>query len=284
MNEEIKDISRSQIQRMISERLVWVNGRNPAKNGYPLQKGDEIEVHISPPESLDLVPLDIPLDIIYEDQNVAVVDKPAGIVVHPSPGHSSGTLVNALLARLRISEGIGGKLRPGIVHRLDKNTSGIIIVAKNEASHHWLQRQFKQRVVEKVYHALVDGNPNTASGRIIAPIYRDPAHRQKMMIAPPGKGRPSETEFYVIRRYKDHAFLKVHPTTGRTHQIRVHLASIGLPVTGDTIYGKRSPSIKMDRHFLHASELAIHLPGEKELTKFSTELPDELQNILDTLR
>ena len=283
LTNEIKDISRSQIQRLISEGMVWVNEKQPAKTGYQLQKGDEIEIHIPPPEPLDLEPENIPLDVLYEDQNVAVVDKPAGMVVHPSPGHSSGTLVNALLAKLRISEGIGGKLRPGIVHRLDKHTSGILIVAKNEESHHWLQRQFKQRAVEKVYYALVDGTPNTSSGRIIAPIYRDPVHRKKMAIAPPGKGRPSETEFFIIRKYKNHTYLKVHPITGRTHQIRVHLSSIGFPVTGDTVYGKKSPSIEMDRHFLHATELVIRLPGEKEPTKFTSGLPVELKKILDTL-
>ena len=276
--------SRSQIQRLINEGCVFVNGEKPRKSGLLLEADDLVEIMFPPPEPLDLIPEDIPLDIIFEDANVLVVNKPAGMVVHPAAGHAGGTLVHAVLAHLPDLEGIGGKKRPGIVHRLDKDTSGIILIAKNQASHIWLQRQFKSREVEKIYLALVDGKPATREGRIIAPIYRDRGNRQMMAVAPEGKGKSAVTEFEVVQNFRHHSLLRVHPITGRTHQIRVHLSSIHIPIVGDKIYGLKNPSLAIGRHFLHAAEIAIRLPGEKETTRLSAELPPELVQVLDELK
>jgi 23S rRNA pseudouridine1911/1915/1917 synthase len=278
------DISRSRLQKLISDGFVLVNGIQPTKTGLLLEKEDMIEIHFPEPEPIDIVPEKIYLDILYEDQNLLAINKPAGMVVHPSAGHSKGTLVHAVMGHVPLLDGFGGKLRPGIVHRLDKDTSGIILVAKNDASHQWLQRQFKLRDVEKIYLALVDGCPATPTGRIIAPIYRDRGQRKKMAIAPEGKGRPSVTEYQTIRQFSNHTLLKVHPLTGRTHQIRIHLASLKIPIAGDSVYGHKKPSIDIKRHFLHASELSIRLPGEKKRTTFRAELPDELAEIIENLK
>lgn len=283
LSSEFPAYSRSQIQRLINEGFVLVNGGKPKKSGLQLEAGDQVEIVFPPPEPLDLIPEEIPLDIIFEDTNVLVVNKPAGMVVHPAAGHAVGTLVHAVLSYLPDLEGIGGKKRPGIVHRLDKDTSGVILIAKNQASHIWLQRQFKSREIEKIYLALVDGSPATREGRIIAPIYRDRGNRQMMAVAPEGKGKHSVTEFEVLQRYRHHALLRVHPITGRTHQIRVHLSSIHIPIVGDKIYGLKNPSLPIGRHFLHAAEITIRLPGEKEKTRFIAELPPELKRVLDDL-
>jgi 23S rRNA pseudouridine1911/1915/1917 synthase len=281
--QELPEISRSQIQRLIRAGRVLVNEVQPRKSGQMLERGDRIWIEVPPPEPLDLVPEDIDLDIIYEDENVVVINKPAGMVVHPSAGHDQGTLVHAALAYSPFLAGIGGRMRPGIVHRLDKNTSGLILIAKNEASHKWLQNQFKERKVEKKYLALVDGRPTTPTGRIIAPIMRDKFDRKKMAIAPVGEGRHAETEYHTLKEYKYHTYLDVHPLTGRTHQIRVHLASIGCPIAGDTLYGYRNSSVKLERHFLHAYQIRICLLNERTPRTFQAELPAELTRVLDTL-
>ena len=283
LTKELNDISRSQIQRLINEGHVLLNGEEPLKTGVLLEKEDLVVVHLPPPIATNLIPEKISLDIIYEDDNVIVLNKPAGMVVHPSAGHESGTLVHALLAHTPFLEGIGGVQRPGIVHRLDKNTSGLVIVAKNDQSHKWLQDEFKKRRVEKIYYALVDGQPSTQNGKISAPIYRDRSHRKKMAIAPQGKGKNAETRFFLEKKFSHHTYLRIHPLTGRTHQIRVHLASINLPVAGDTLYGYKSPTIPLNRHFLHASSLKICLPGEMEKSEFFAKLPLELTEILDNL-
>lgn len=278
------DYSRSQLQRLIGEGFVLVNGVQPTKTGLFLEMGDLVEINFPAPEPIDIIPEDILLEILYEDKNLLVINKPAGMVVHPSVGHSQGTLVHAVMGHVPFLEGIGGKMRPGIVHRLDKDTSGLILIAKNDNSHRWLQRQFKLRDVEKIYLALVDGRPVTPTGRIIAPIYRDRAQRKKMVIAPEGKGRPSVTEYQTIKQYTNHTLLRVHPLTGRTHQIRVHLASLKIPIAGDSVYGHKKQLIDLGRHFLHASELSIRLPGEKKKTTFRTELPDDLAKVLENLK
>lgn len=174
-------------------------------------------------------------------------------------------------------------MRPGIVHRLDKNTSGLILIAKNESAHKWLQQQFKERLVEKKYLALVDGKPVTPTGRIIAPIVRDRNNRKRMAIAPEGQGRYAETEYHTLKEFKYHTYLDVHPLTGRTHQIRVHMASIGCPIAADTLYGYRNPSIALDRQFLHAYQISICLLGEEEPRTFQAELPIELTTVLEKL-
>jgi 23S rRNA pseudouridine1911/1915/1917 synthase len=279
----LPELSRSQIQRLIRSGQVTVDGAQSGKTGSMLESGDQVSIEIPPPEPLDLIPEEIQFPIIYEDENVLVVNKPAGMVVHPSAGHSSGTLVHAALGHSPFLAGIGGKMRPGIVHRLDKNTSGIILIAKNEPAHKWLQEQFKNREVEKKYLALVDGRPISPTGRIIAPIMRDRVNRKKMAIAPEGQGRYAETEYHTIKEFKAHTYLDVHPLTGRTHQIRVHLASIGCPVAGDTTYGYKNSSIGLERHFLHAYQISIRLLGEQKPRIFQADLTPELLSVLDKL-
>lgn len=281
--QKLPDHSRSQIQRLIKTGQVVVDGQMPAKTGLMLTMGNQVRIEIPPPEPLDIQPEDINLPIIFEDENVLVVNKPAGMVVHPSAGHSKGTLVHAALAHSPFLAGIGGKARPGIVHRLDKNTSGVILIAKNDASHKWLQEQFKNRKVEKKYYALVDGRPKSPTGRIIAPIMRDKLNRKKMTIAPEGKGRYAQTDYHTVREFKSHTYLDVHPLTGRTHQIRVHLASIDCPIAADTIYGYRNPSISLGRHFLHAYQIRVCLLDEKEPRTFIAELTEELSEVLAKL-
>lgn len=283
LSQKFPEKSRSQFQRLIKEQQITINQIFPRKAGQMLEKGDLVSVVFPPPEDLDLQAEPIALDIIFEDDNVIIINKPAGMVVHPSAGHQTGTLIHALLNYYPFLEGIGGKKRPGIVHRLDKDTSGVLLVAKNEMSHVWLQRQFKQRKVKKQYIALVDGKPATDTGRIIAPIYRDLKQRKKMAIAPEGQGKAAETHYRVVGLYKKHSLLEVIPLTGRTHQIRVHLSAIGVPICGDRVYGYQKESINIKRHFLHAQSLSIRLPGEKEPRDFSAGLPADLQEILDLL-
>lgn len=280
---ELPEFSRSRLQALIKAGKVSVNGIPAHKSGQMIESGDWITVQIPPPQPSKLVPEQLPLDIIFENQDLMVVNKPAGMVVHPSAGHKSGTLVHAALAHAPDIEGVGGVQRPGIVHRLDKDTSGLILLAKNDAAHQWLQNQFSSRKVEKTYLALVDGAPPTPRGRIEAAIGRDPGNRKRMAVVPPGKGRSAISEYSTQHRYADHALLEVHPITGRTHQIRLHLAFLGCPVVGDRVYGRRHRSLALNRHFLHAARLSIQIPGETDLHEFKAPLPDDLANILDTL-
>ena len=212
------------------------------------------------------------------------VNKPSGMVVHPGAGNSSGTLVNALLAYDPAIRQVGEVDRPGVVHRLDKETSGVVIFARTDKAYKWLVRQFKSRDLDKKYLALVDGHPPTPTGRIEAPITRDTKIRTRMAVGLRGQGKPAVSEYFELERFEAHTFLEVHPITGRTHQIRVHLNYIGVPVVGDTVYGRRHPSIEMDRFFLHAKSLAVRLPGERAPHIFSAPLPESLQLILVNLR
>jgi len=205
-------------------------------------------------------------------------------VVHPSAGHASGTLANAALGHAPEMEGIGGQQRPGVVHRLDKDTSGLILMAKNDRAHLWLQDQFRQRSVIKIYIALVDGHPPTPVGRIEAPIGRDIKQRKLMAIVALQKGREAISEYCTLETFPDQTLLEVHPITGRTHQIRLHLAFVGCPVAGDTVYGRQHSTIPIKRHFLHAARLTIRLPGEKEPRTFESPLPEELKSVLEGLR
>ncbi|MDO9547207.1 MAG: RluA family pseudouridine synthase [Pelolinea sp.] len=280
---QFPDRSRSQIQRIIRDGLVLIDQKSIIKTGYLLDKSVSISITFPAPTPLDLEPENTPLDIIYEDDDVLVVNKPAGMVTHPAVGHQSGTLVHAALGHTPFLEGIGGKMRPGIVHRLDKNTSGVVIIAKNELAHNWLQRQFKSRNVNKTYLALVDKHPPTESGKIVAPIYRDRLNRKKMAIAPEGEGKNSVTIYHTLNKLGQFSLLEVRLLTGRTHQIRVHLSSIGSPITGDTVYGHSTPTMKLDRHFLHAKRLEIKLPGNQMMSTFEAKLPGDLQNIIDEL-
>ncbi len=275
--------SRSRIQDLIKTGFVKIDGSIVNKPSTVLSCPCTIEIEIPPAQPGELVPENIPLDIIYEDENVVVVNKPAGMVVHPAHGHQTGTLVHALLAHNPFLQGIGGIQRPGIVHRLDRDTSGVILVAKNEKTHRWLQDQFKSRKVDKTYYALVDGHPPTLTGRIEVGIQRDPNDRKKMAIAYGEKGRAAISEYSTIQSFKNHTLLEVRILTGRTHQIRVHMAYLGCPVVADTIYGHKHPSLPLTRQFLHARSISIALPDQREQREFIAELPAELQNVIDNL-
>ncbi len=282
--EKLPGYSRARLQGLVGDGFVKVNGKLANKSGLKLEPGCSVEVTVPPPKPSGLVGEDIPLDIVYEDENVVVINKPAGMVVHPAAGHETGTLVHALLGYDPEIEGIGGEERPGIVHRLDKETSGLILLAKNDAAHHWLQDQFRMRKVNKTYVALVDGRPPTPSGRVEAPIGRDPSHRKKMAIVPREKGREAVSEYRTLEVFPRHTLLEFHPLTGRTHQIRVHCAFLGCPVVGDRVYGFKQPSLPISRHFLHAEKIAITLPGEPEPREFRAPMGQELLDVLQALR
>ena len=280
----LPEFSRSRLQALIKDGFVSIDGQLAHKAGQVLEGPAEVQVRIPPREPANLEPEDIPLRIVFENEDLLVVNKPAGMVVHPAAGHASGTLVHAALSHAPEMEGIGGEQRPGVVHRLDKNTSGLILMAKNDRAHRWLQEQFRLRKVSKIYLALVDGRPPTPTGRVEAPIGRDPKQRKKMAVVSPQKGREAASEYRTLEVFPEHTLLEVHPITGRTHQIRLHMAFLGCPVTGDTIYGRRRPSLPLDRHFLHAARLTIRLPGEQEPRTFEAPLPPELLQALQDLR
>jgi len=275
------ELSRSQARRLIDEGLVSVNGRQ-AKPSEGVTAGLSVNVTIPRPETIELAPEAIPLTIIYQDGDIIVLDKPAGLTVHPAPGHPSGTLVNALLAACPDLQGIAGTLRPGIVHRLDKDTSGLMVVAKNYRAQRALQHQLKESEVRKTYLALVKGVPSPREGTIEAPIGRHPKNRKKMAVV--ADGRESTTRYRVREEIAGgkYSLLEVEPVTGRTHQIRVHLAAIGHPVVGDATYGRSSESI--GRQFLHAHKLAFAMPLGGRTVEFVSPLPADLREALSRLQ
>jgi 23S rRNA pseudouridine1911/1915/1917 synthase len=281
---QLQEFSRSRIQGLIEEGLVDVNGRLAKKAGQTLESGFHVTVRVPPAAPTDLVPENIPLDIVFENDDLIVINKPAGMVVHPAAGHSSGTLVHAVLGYDPHLEGIGGEERPGVVHRLDKETSGLILLAKNERAHRALQDQFRLRQVEKTYLALVDGKPPTPAGRVESHIGRDPSHRKRMAIVPESRGREAISEYRTVESFRDHSLLEFHPLTGRTHQIRLHCAFLGCPIVGDEVYGRKKSSVEIGRHFLHAFRLKIALPREKDPRAFEAPLPEELEQVLALLR
>ncbi|MBN2257378.1 MAG: RluA family pseudouridine synthase [Anaerolineaceae bacterium] len=280
----IPEYSRSRLQGLIHDGMVTIDGIIPEKAGVVLNKGQVVSIRIPPAELSNLQPEAIPLVVIFENEDLMVVNKPAGMVVHPGAGHASHTLVNAALGHAPDMAGISGELRPGVVHRLDKDTSGVILVAKNDKAHQYLQDQFKSRKVKKSYLALVDGHPPTPSGRIDAPIGRDTSNRKRMAVVSPSKGRQAVTEYHSREVFAEHELIEAHPITGRTHQVRLHLAFLGCPVAGDLVYGKRHASLGLKRTFLHAWRLQIKLPGQKTNSDFEAPLPEELENILLRLR
>ncbi len=278
------EVSRSRAAALIREGCVTLNGRQ-AKPSTAVQAGDAVEASLPEPAPLDLVPQAIPLSIVYEDEHVIVVDKPAGLTVHPAPGRPDGTLVNALLAASPGLPGIGETQRPGIVHRLDKDTSGLIVVARTDAAHHSLTRQLKERSVGKTYLALATGLIDGDGAAIDAPIGRHPRRRKQMAVVE--SGRAALTNYRVRERFDGalgrFSLTEARPVTGRTHQIRVHFAHIGHPLAGDPVYGKRSPLVA--RHFLHAARLEIAMPpGETERRTFEAPLPPDLAAALEALR
>lgn len=280
----LQEFSRSRIQGLIADGFVDVDGRPARKAGQSLENGSTVTVRIPPTAPTELLAEEIPLDILFENDDLLVVNKPAGMVVHPAAGHASGTLVNAVLGYDPDLEGIGGEERPGVVHRLDKETSGLILLAKNERAHRWLQDQFRLRKVDKTYLALVDGKPPTPSGRVEAHIGRDPKQRKRMAIVSESKGREAVSEYKTVEEFDKHTLLEFHPHTGRTHQIRLHCAFLKCPIVGDEVYGRKNPTIEIGRHFLHAYRLKIILPNEKEPRQFEAPLPEELVRVLENLR
>ena len=280
----LPEFSRARLQGLIQDGFVLIDGLPARKSGQALEKGNAVQVRIPPPIPTTLEPEAIPLSILFENDDLMVVDKPAGMVVHPGIGHAHGTLVQAALAHAPSMAGIAGEGRPGVVHRLDKDTSGLILLAKNDFAHHWLQDQFRSRQVEKIYLALVDGHPPTPAGRVEAPIGRDTNQRKQMAVVPAQKGREAVSEYRTLESFTQHALLEVHPITGRTHQIRLHLSFLGCPVAGDLIYGLRKATIPLKRHFLHATRLTIRLPSEVSPRTFEAPMPQELVHVLNALR
>ncbi len=276
--------SRSRLQDLVKNGHVLVDGKPARKSSLKIDGGSLVQITIPAPEPTNLIPEDIPLDILFENEDLMVVNKPAGMVVHPAAGHSHGTLVHAALGHAPEMTGIGGEKRPGVVHRLDRDTSGIILLAKNDRAHRWLQDQFRLRKTKKIYLALVDGKPPTPSGRIEAAIGRDPAQRKLMAVTSLNKGRQAVSEYRTLEEFPHHTLLEVHPITGRTHQIRVHLAFLGCPVAGDRVYGHRHLSLPLKRQFLHAAQITILLPGESKGRTFQAPLAAELQGALEMLR
>jgi 23S rRNA pseudouridine1911/1915/1917 synthase len=274
------EISRSRLKKLIVEGRVTVNGSNrPA--GYKVRLGDRITIQVPDLVTLDASPEPIPLDIIFEDEHLIAVDKPAGMVVHPAPGHSAGTLVNALLHHCKDLAGIGGVERPGIVHRLDKDTSGLIIVAKREPAHKTLVKQFKERKIYKEYLAIVKGNVKKDEDSIHDAIGRHKKHRKKMDIRALN-GREAYTEYQVIHRSKIWSYVRLMPKTGRTHQIRVHMASIHHPVIGDNLYGGKSTHHQMERQALHAHRLQLKHPVTGLNLSFFSPLPSDMTTFLQS--
>lgn len=270
------ELSRSRVQRLIEQGMVTVDGKQ-AKAGLRLEEGWRVHVTVPSPEPSEPAPEAIPLDVVYEDEDLLVVNKPTGMAVHPSPGHSGHTLVNAVLARCPELAGVGGEERPGIVHRLDKDTSGLIIVAKNERAQLSLSRQFKQRQVEKVYLALVHGRLKPEEAVIEAPLARHPRYRQRMAVME--GGREARTRYRVLRYLNGYSLAEVTALTGRTHQIRVHFAALGHPVVGDAVYGKPSPLLP--RQFLHAFRLTFRHPRTGERLRLEAPLPADLREALE---
>lgn len=274
-------LSRTHTQRLIDEGNATVNGK-PSKAGYKLRKGDVIWVRFPAPTPLfHLVPEDIPLNIVYEDADMLVINKPAGLVVHPAPGHERGTLVNALLYHIP-DFSINGNLRPGIVHRLDKDTSGLMVVAKTDPALQNLIDQMKNREILKEYLTLVEGNLQPPAGIIDAPIGRDPMQRKRMAIV--NNGKAARTAYSVREYLPRHTFVQARLETGRTHQIRVHFSYLGYPVVGDSVYGRHKPTLDIDRQFLHAYHLGLRLPSTNEYKEFEAPLPSDLEAALAEAR
>jgi len=278
----LEDTTRSAAQRLIEEGRVTVNGKAAAKN-YKVTGAETIEVSLPDPEPIDVVPQNIPLDIVYEDEDVIVVNKPKGLVVHPAPGHPDGTLVNALLYHCGDSlSGIGGELRPGIVHRIDRDTSGLIIAAKNDHAHNYLAAQLQDHTLSRVYHCIVMGNLREDSGTVDAPIGRHHTDRKKMAVV--ADGRRAVTHWRVLERFQGFTYVECRLETGRTHQIRVHMAHTGHPILGDTVYGNKKEVPGLQGQCLHAVGLRFLHPRTEEPIELSCGLTEEFEKQLAKLR
>mgnify|MGYP005768873733 FL=1 len=280
---EALGMTRSAAKKLIDEGRV-LRGGEPAKASRPVAAGEEFDVELPPPQILDLTPQDIPVDIVYEDEDVAVVNKPQGLTVHAGSGNWTGTLVNALLYRLSSLSTINGVVRPGIVHRIDKDTSGLLVVAKNDAAHLSLSAQIADKTCSRVYLALCEGLFREDAGHIETFIGRSPADRTKMAVVPAGKGRRAATNFEVVRRFpQGYTLVRFRLETGRTHQIRVHCRHVGHPIVGDPVYGTKKQKFRLDGQLLHACELSFTHPRTGERMTFTAPLPAHFVRVLDAL-
>ena len=283
LSRQVDNLSRSAAQKLIEAGAVRLNGKLPKKNDR-LNLGDTVEYTIPEPKEVDITPKDIPLEIVYEDEDVAVINKPKGLVVHPAAGHQDDTLVNGLLYAMGDSlSGINGELRPGIVHRIDKDTSGLLAIAKNDLAHTVLASQLKDHSMARTYEAIVCGSFREDSGTVDAPIGRHPTDRKKMCVTQ-RNSKPAVTHWEVVERFRGYTHIRCRLETGRTHQIRVHMAYIGHPILGDTVYGHKKPELGQSSQCLHAGALCFRHPRDGRPILVFAPLPDYFQQVLEKLR
>ena len=281
--DKMPETSRSYIQKIIKDSLVTVNGKN-VKSNYKVSAGDQVSLQMPEPEVPDIVPEDIPLDVLYEDSDILVVNKPKGMVVHPSAGHFSGTLVNAILFHCKDNlSGINGVMRPGIVHRIDMDTTGSLIICKNDMAHRALADQLKEHSITRKYHAIVHGNITVEEGTVDAPIGRHPVDRKKMSVVAKN-GKEAVTHYRVLEHFQNYTYIECQLETGRTHQIRVHMSSIGHPILGDAVYGPSKSPYHLQGQTLHAKVLGIIHPRTGEYMEFDAPLPEYFQRLLRNFR
>ena len=279
--DQLEELTRSAAQRLAEEEHVLLNGK-PLKKNYKMTGCETLEVHLPDPEPIDAVPQNIPLDIAYEDEDLLVINKPKGMVVHPAPGNPDGTVVNAVLYHCGESlSGIGGAFRPGIVHRIDKDTSGLLIIAKNDRAHLYLSEQLKDHTLARTYEAVVIGGLKEDIGTVNAPIGRSPKDRKKMAIV--SNGRHAVTHYEVLARYPGYTHIRCKLETGRTHQIRVHMASLGHPIVGDEVYGPSKSKFDLQGQCLHARELTFLHPADGQPRLVKSDLPDYFTDLLHKL-
>lgn len=282
LSEQLEDMTRSHIQKLIKENMVRVNGM-AVKSNFKLSASDQIEVEIPELKEPDILPENIPLDILYEDQDILVVNKPKGMVVHPAPGHYTGTLVNAIMYHCKDNlSGINGVMRPGIVHRIDMDTTGSLLICKNDRAHQALAEQLKEHSITRKYHAIVHGRLKEDEGTIDKPIGRHPIDRKKMSVHCTN-GREAITHYRVLKRFQQFTYIECQLETGRTHQIRVHMSSIGHPILGDQVYGPAKCPYKLQGQTLHAKVLGITHPTTGEYMEFDAPLPDYFQGLLEKM-
>lgn len=284
LSEYFKDYSRSFIKKLFDDDLILVNGKK-SKPGYNIKNGDILDISVPDPIDIQIVPENIPLDIIYEDNDVILINKPKGMVVHPAPGHYSGTLVNGLMYHFGDSlSGINGEIRPGIVHRIDMDTTGVLVVCKNDAAHRILSEQLHEHSITRKYYAIVHGNLTADDGTVDAPIGRSPKDRKKMAVNT-RNGRRAVTHYHVIERFGGkYTYIECQLETGRTHQIRVHMASLGHPILGDEVYGPKKCPFKLQGQTLHAGVLGFIHPSTGEYVEFTAELPGYFEKLISILR
>ncbi|PLX32176.1 MAG: RNA pseudouridine synthase [Clostridiales bacterium] len=282
LNENLEEFSRNYLQKLIGDGNVTQDGIKVVKKNHRLKQGATLELTVPEPEKLEVEAQNIKLNIVYEDDGLLVVNKDKGMVVHPAPGNYDGTLVNALLHHCDSLSSINGVIRPGIVHRIDKDTTGLLVVAKNDTIHKNLSEQLKGHEITRIYYALVEGNVKEKSGTVDAPIGRDPSNRMKMAVVE--KGKPAITHFEVLRRFRNATLVKCELETGRTHQIRVHMSYIGHPIVGDASYGFKKSRHVFSRQALHAKKLSFYHPIEKRMMTFTCPMPEDMKELIQKMK